>query len=201
MPADSATTSPTCRQQAAPPVADGVGRAFVDQKHARRLRPGQDPALATLDPGFEGGKAGPHRLSRRDPRNHVWFTAGRNHHIGAGIDEDFDPERVRYHKVILMSDADVDGAHIRTLLLTFFFRHMRKLVDAGHLYIAQPPLYRIKSSEGVKWVYTEQEKDDTLKDWDPIKKCICYDGPKKKLEDMGLYPVAKETYEKIIREK
>ncbi len=83
--------------------------------------------------------------------------------IGAGIDEDFDPERVRYHKIILMSDADVDGAHIRTLLLTFFFRHMRKLVDAGHLYIAQPPLYRIKSSDGVKWVYTEQEKDETLK--------------------------------------
>jgi DNA gyrase subunit B len=83
--------------------------------------------------------------------------------IGAGIDEDFDPERVRYHQVILMSDADVDGAHIRTLLLTFFFRHMTKLINAGHLYIAQPPLYRIKTSEGVKWVYTEQEKDETLK--------------------------------------
>jgi DNA gyrase subunit B len=83
--------------------------------------------------------------------------------IGAGIDEDFDPERVRYHKIILMSDADVDGAHIRTLLLTFFFRHMTKLINAGHLYIAQPPLYRIKSSEGVKWVYTEQEKDEVLK--------------------------------------
>ncbi len=83
--------------------------------------------------------------------------------IGAGIDEDFDPERVRYHKVILMSDADVDGSHIRTLLLTFFFRHMTKLINAGHLYIAQPPLYRIKTSEGVKWVYTEQEKDEALK--------------------------------------
>ena len=83
--------------------------------------------------------------------------------IGAGIDEDFDPERIRYHKIILMSDADVDGAHIRTLLLTFFFRHMRKLINAGYLFIAQPPLYRIKSSDGVKWVYTEQEKDETLK--------------------------------------
>jgi DNA gyrase subunit B len=62
-----------------------------------------------------------------------------------------------------MSDADVDGAHIRTLLLTFFFRHMANLINAGYLYIAQPPLYRIKSSEGVKWVYTEQEKDEVLK--------------------------------------
>jgi len=83
--------------------------------------------------------------------------------IGAGIDDDFVPDRIRYHKVILMSDADVDGAHIRTLLLTFFFRHMANLINAGHLYIAQPPLYRIKSSEGVKWVYTEQEKDEVLK--------------------------------------
>jgi DNA gyrase subunit B len=83
--------------------------------------------------------------------------------IGAGIDEDLAPERIRYHKVILMSDADVDGQHIRTLLLTFFFRHMTKLINAGYLYIAQPPLYRIKTSEGVKWVYTEQQKDETLK--------------------------------------
>ena len=62
-----------------------------------------------------------------------------------------------------MTDADVDGSHIRTLLLTFFFRHMNKLVSTKHLFIAQPPLYRIKSSEGVKWVYSEQEKDATLK--------------------------------------
>ena len=83
--------------------------------------------------------------------------------IGAGLDEDFDPARIRYHQVILMADADVDGAHIRTLLLTFFFRHMPRLITEGHLYIAQPPLYRIKTSDGVKWVYTEQEKDEILK--------------------------------------
>ncbi len=83
--------------------------------------------------------------------------------IGAGIDEEFDPARIRYHKVILMSDADVDGSHIRTLLLTFFFRHMNKLINARHLFIAQPPLYRIKTGDGVKWVYTEQEKDEILK--------------------------------------
>jgi DNA gyrase subunit B len=83
--------------------------------------------------------------------------------LGAGIDDDFDPMRLRYHRVILMTDADVDGSHIRTLLLTFFFRHMNKLINARHLFIAQPPLYRIKTSEGVKWVYSEQEKDETLK--------------------------------------
>jgi DNA gyrase subunit B len=83
--------------------------------------------------------------------------------IGAGIDEDFDPERIRYHKVILMSDADVDGSHIRTLLLTFFFRHMTKLINNKNLFIAQPPLYRIKTSDGVKWVYSDQEKDEMLK--------------------------------------
>ncbi len=83
--------------------------------------------------------------------------------IGAGIDEDFDTGRMRYHRIILMSDADVDGSHIRTLLLTFFFRHMGKLINNKNLFIAQPPLYRIKSSEGVKWVYSEQEKDEVLK--------------------------------------
>jgi len=83
--------------------------------------------------------------------------------IGAGIDEDFDLGRMRYHRVILMSDADVDGSHIRTLLLTFFFRHMGKMIINKNLFIAQPPLYRIKSSDGVKWVYSDQEKDETLK--------------------------------------
>ncbi len=84
--------------------------------------------------------------------------------IGAGLDEEFDTQRVRYHRVILMTDADVDGSHIRTLLLTFFFRHMSKLINAGHLYIAQPPLYRIKTGGNFKWVYSEQEKDAVLKE-------------------------------------
>jgi DNA gyrase subunit B len=83
--------------------------------------------------------------------------------VGAGIDDDFDTNRLRYHRVIVMTDADVDGSHIRTLLLTFFFRHMGKLINAKHLYIAQPPLYRIKAGSDVKWVYSEQEKDETLK--------------------------------------
>ena len=76
--------------------------------------------------------------------------------IGAGLDEDFDPERIRYHKVILMTDADVDGSHIRTLLLTFFFRHMSKLINAGHLFIAQPPLYRATKGKTSEWIYNEE---------------------------------------------
>ncbi len=83
--------------------------------------------------------------------------------LGAGIDGDFDPARLRYHRVILMTDADVDGSHIRTLLLTFFFRHMPELIIRKHLYIAQPPLYRIKAGNEVKWVYSDQQKDEVLR--------------------------------------
>ena len=82
--------------------------------------------------------------------------------LGAGIDDELDLLRLRYHRVILMTDADVDGSHIRTLLLTFFFRHMAKLIGAGHLYIAQPPLYRIKHGKEEHWVYSEQEKDESM---------------------------------------
>jgi DNA gyrase subunit B len=82
--------------------------------------------------------------------------------LGAGIDDEFDEARLRYHRVILMTDADVDGSHIRTLLLTFFFRHMPKLITHGYLYIAQPPLYRIKAKKQEYWAYTEQEKDELL---------------------------------------
>ncbi len=82
--------------------------------------------------------------------------------LGAGIDDEFDESKLRYHRVILMTDADVDGAHIRTLLLTFFFRHMPQLIYHGYLYIAQPPLYRLKAKNQEQWAYSEQEKDELL---------------------------------------
>ncbi|MBN2075333.1 MAG: DNA topoisomerase (ATP-hydrolyzing) subunit B [Dehalococcoidales bacterium] len=84
--------------------------------------------------------------------------------LGAGIDDELDLSRLRYHRVILMTDADVDGSHIRTLLLTFFFRHMADLINNEHLYIAQPPLFRVKHAKTEKWVYSEQERDEALQE-------------------------------------
>jgi DNA gyrase subunit B len=83
--------------------------------------------------------------------------------LGTGIGDDFNLEGLRYNRIIVMCDADVDGAHIRTLLLTFFFRYMTPLIEEGHLYIAQPPLYRIEQRKNSQYVYTEEEKDSVLK--------------------------------------
>jgi DNA gyrase subunit B len=79
--------------------------------------------------------------------------------LGAGIGEDFDIEKLRYHKVIIMSDADVDGAHIRTLLLTFFFRYMRPLIEHGYVYSAVPPLYKLTRGKTVRVAYSDEERD------------------------------------------
>ena len=82
--------------------------------------------------------------------------------IGAGMGEEFDSEKLRYHRIIIMTDADIDGAHIRTLLLTFFFRNMRQLIDEGFLYIAQPPLYKASKGRRSNWLYADADLDNWM---------------------------------------
>jgi DNA gyrase subunit B len=84
--------------------------------------------------------------------------------LGTGVGENFDLSGLRYGRIIIMTDADVDGSHIRTLLLTFFFRYMQPLIDAGHLYIAQPPLYRISYKKKVHYAYSEADRERLIKD-------------------------------------
>ncbi|MBJ6361696.1 DNA topoisomerase (ATP-hydrolyzing) subunit B [Paenibacillus sp. GCM10012307] len=85
--------------------------------------------------------------------------------LGTGIGDDFDIAKARYHKIIIMTDADVDGAHIRTLLLTFFYRYMRKIIEAGFIYIAQPPLFKIERNKVVRYAQSERERDEIISEF------------------------------------
>ncbi len=90
--------------------------------------------------------------------------------LGTGIGEDFDLAKARYHKIVIMTDADVDGAHIRTLLLTFFYRYMRQIIEAGYIYIAQPPLYKIQQGKKIEYAYNDKELDRILAEISPTPK-------------------------------
>jgi DNA gyrase subunit B len=113
--------------------------------------------------------------------------------LGTAVADDFDIGRLRYHRIIIMTDADVDGAHIRTLLLTLFFRYFPQLIEAGHLYIAQPPLYRIQAGKRVEFAYTDADKTEILNDITGEKKVKKAVGGKK-----AGTPVVIEKEEKVV---
>ncbi|MBU1912410.1 MAG: DNA topoisomerase (ATP-hydrolyzing) subunit B [Candidatus Omnitrophica bacterium] len=106
--------------------------------------------------------------------------------LGTGIGEEFDMLKLRYHKVILMADADVDGSHIRTLLLTLFFRHMQPLIEKGHIYIAQPPLYKVKRGKREEYIETEKRMNELLFELGTEGLALTRQGDKKEFSGNGL---------------
>ena len=114
--------------------------------------------------------------------------------LGAAIGDELDISRLRYHKVVIMTDADVDGAHIRTLLLTLFYRYYLPLIESGYLYIAQPPLFRIQKGKDVRYVYSEEEKEKNMKELEKITK------EKDAAKGKKAPGKAKEDWEEILEE-
>ena len=113
--------------------------------------------------------------------------------LGTGIGrEDFDIDKIRYHKVVIMTDADVDGAHIRTLLLTFFYRQMPELIERGYLYIAQPPLYKVERGKSTQYIKDQDELDDYLIDAGSKEASLTLDGGAK-IVGQDLKRIAKEA--------
>ena len=133
-------------------------------------------------------KARLHRILENEEIGAI-FTA-----IGAGVGEDFNPEKIRYGKLIIMCDADVDGSHIRTLLLTLFFRYMRQFIDLGHLFIAQPPLYKIKIGKQEHYAFDDEERDEIIKRLKSDKKV------KAEHEESVEVPVVADEEGTVIRE-
>ena len=121
---------------------------------------GRDPRIQAILPLWgkmlNVEKVRPDKVVNNDKLNPVIAS------LGTGFGKDFNIEKLRYHKIIIMADADVDGAHIATLLMTFFFRYMPQLVEAGHIYIAMPPLYRVEYKKDRRFVFSDEERDATI---------------------------------------
>ena len=124
---------------------------------------GRDPRIQAILPLWgkmlNVEKVRPDKVASNDKLNPVIAS------LGAGFGKDFNIEKLRYHKIIIMADADVDGAHIATLLMTFFFRYMPQLVEAGHIYIAMPPLYRVEYKKDRRFVFSDEERDATISEF------------------------------------
>ena len=115
--------------------------------------------------------------------------------LGCGIGKEFDIERLRYGKINIMADADVDGAHIKTLLLTFFFRHMPKLIENGHIYCARPPLYRVFKGKQQRYAFDEDERDRYLEELGANAEAERYKG----LGEMDAHQLADTTMDPATR--